>query len=341
MTWRPRRRWPRPASFWALSHGDLDDSLRVLHDHLRRIMSPVTKEFPLVAYDIWGTEDKGVEEALLAEIPFAADLGVDVLYIDAGWYEGSCRNGSGDWMTGVGNYASEDRVKFPGGLAMISKKVHAAGMKFGLWFAPRVVDSRLVGKVIPPDFVAQHDGKDIALHYSYWAPITQICPGDPKVVEHLKKMIGDAVERYDLDWVKYDNSGVTECMQPHRSRSSGRGRGLGSLARPVRNLEIPAPAIPETDDGGLRYRLRLGTHGNVPLGVRRPQQRGRGSPQRDRRQLRLSGGALWSLCPGKRGRERPGRPGYRDPQPDDRRHVDLCAPITGESAIASRCVRRT
>jgi alpha-galactosidase len=172
-------------------------------------MTPVPKDFPLVTYNIWGTEDKGVEETILAEIPLAADLGVDVLYLDAGWYEGSAKDGSGDWMTGVGNYAKEDRVKFPHGLAEMSRKVHAAGMKFGLWFAPRVVDSRLVGTVIPPDFVAKHDGQNIALHYSYWTPITQICPGDPKVVEHLKKMIGDAVERYNLDWVKYDNSGVT------------------------------------------------------------------------------------------------------------------------------------
>ena len=160
----PKASLASPRVFLGLSHGDLDDSLQVLHDHLRRIMTPLPADFPWVMYDIWGTEAKGVEETILAEIPFAAELGVEVFYLDAGWYEGSCKNGSGDWFTGVGNYAREDRVKFPHGLAEISRKVHAAGMKFGLWFAPQVVDSRLIGTVIPPEFVAKRNGRDITLH---------------------------------------------------------------------------------------------------------------------------------------------------------------------------------
>ena len=58
----PKASLASPRVFLGLSHGDIDDSLRVLHDHLRRIMTPVPKDFPWVAYDIWGTEAKGVEE---------------------------------------------------------------------------------------------------------------------------------------------------------------------------------------------------------------------------------------------------------------------------------------
>ena len=197
-----------PRVFMGLSHGDVDDSLRVLHDHLRGIMALLPKDFPWVSYDIWGTEAAGVEAGILAEIPFAAKIGVDLFYIDASWYDGSCKNGSGDWFTGVGNYGKEDRVKYPSGLAAISKKVHDAGMKFGLWFAPQVVDSSLIGTVIAPDFAARRDSQDIFLRIGDWAPITQICTGNPAVVEHLKKAMGDAVEHYGLDWVKWDNSGL-------------------------------------------------------------------------------------------------------------------------------------
>ncbi len=196
-----------PKVFLGTSHGDIDDSLRILHDHLRAIMPPLPKDFPWVAYDIWATESRGVEEAILAEIPFAAELGIELFYVDAGWYEGSDRSGSGNWFAGVGNYAREDRTKYPGGLAAISERVHAAGMKFGLWFAPQVVDEKLVGSVIPPEFVARNSGKDVRL--SIWdTPIVQICTGNPGVVEHLQKVMGDAVERYGLDWLKWDNSGL-------------------------------------------------------------------------------------------------------------------------------------
>ena len=198
---------PSAKVFLGLSHGTIDESLRALHDHMRAIMPPVPKDFPWVSYDIWATEAQGVEEAILAEIPFAAGLGVDLFYIDAGWYEGSDRSGAGNWFSGVGNYAAEDRGKYPGGLAPISKKVHDAGMKFGLWFAPQIVDAKLVGALIPREFVAQNKGSDISL--SIWnTPVVQICTGNPAVVEHLKKMMGDAVERYSLDWLKWDNSGL-------------------------------------------------------------------------------------------------------------------------------------
>ncbi len=102
--------------------------------------------------------------------------------------------------------------------------------------------------MIPPDFVAQRDGKDLSLRIGNWAPITQICLGDPKVVEHLKKVMGDAVERYDLDWIKWDNSGLAGpvCNRTDHGHGAG-GRGLGCLARPVRTLAVSSPAVPEID----------------------------------------------------------------------------------------------
>ncbi len=232
----PQASLAAPRVFLGLSHGDIDDSLRGLHDYLRRIMPPLPQDFPWVAYDIWATDATGVEAAILAEIPFAAKIGVDLFYVDASWYAGSCTNGSGDWFTGVGNYGQEDHAKFPGGLAAISRKVHAAGMKFGLWFAPQVVDAALVGTVIAADFVARRDNQDISLQNADWSPITQICTGNPKVVERLKKVMGDAVEAYGLDWIKWDNSGLPG---PVCNRTDhGHGSTDGALAALQGQYEI-------------------------------------------------------------------------------------------------------
>lgn len=251
-----------PRMFMGLSHGDVDDSLRDLHDHLRRIMTPLPKDFPWIAYNIWGTESQGVEESIIAEIPFAAKLGVELFYIDASWYEGSCKNGSGDWFTGLGNYAGEDRIKFPNGLAQISRKVHDAGMKFGLWFAPQMVDSALVGTVIPAEFVARHDNRDISLKIEGLTPITQICTGNPKVVEHLKKVMCDAVELYNLDWIKWDNSGLPGeiCNRTDHGHQSGDGalaalKGQYEIWRSLRerfpNLMLEECGYPSRLDYGL------------------------------------------------------------------------------------------
>ena len=239
--------------FLGVSHGDVDDSLRVLHDHLRRIMPPTPAHFPWVAYDIWGTEATGVEEGVLAEIPVAASLGIELFYIDAGWYDGSCKNGSGDWFSGVGNWGREDRVKYPGGLAEISKEVHAAGMKFGLWFAPQVCDSRLIGSAVPVECVAQCNGADITLTVNDWPRITQICLGNPQ--DRRISPEGDGRRRgairlglAEMGQLRTAGTGV----RPRGPRASGNRWGAGRAQRPVRNLGVSAQAVPQVDARGVR-----------------------------------------------------------------------------------------
>jgi hypothetical protein len=211
---KPGESFPSPRVFLGVSHGSLDDSLRDLHDYLREyVLPPVLPNFPWVTYNIWGTAGDGSDEtAILAEIPFVADLGVELFYVDASWYEGSCKvPGLGDWFTGLGNWHSEDFKKYPRGLAHISEKVHEAGMKFGLWFAPQMVDTDLIGGRIPESWIAQRDGKNLVTNAGKangWGSISQVCLGNPEVAEFLKKSIGGAVKRYGLDWVKWDGSGL-------------------------------------------------------------------------------------------------------------------------------------
>ena len=203
-----------PRVFLGVSHGDLDDALRDLHDYLRRyVLPPVLPEFPWVTYNIWGTSGDGSTESdILKEIPFVANLGVEVFYVDASWYKGSCKvPGLGDWFSGLGNWHSEDLLKYPRGLAYISQQVHQAGMKFGLWFAPQMVDTSLIGDRIPETWIARRDGGNLVTNpgrANGWGSITQICLGNPEVVEFLKDSIASAVKRYNLDWVKWDGSGL-------------------------------------------------------------------------------------------------------------------------------------
>ena len=103
------------------------------------------------------------------------------------WYVDSSKKGTGDWGCGLGNYA-DDRVKYPLGLASISHRVHEAGMKFGLWVGPNVVDSRIVGNAIPKLWIAQVDGKDQTLQPSGWeSPVSQVCLGCREYLDYLKK----------------------------------------------------------------------------------------------------------------------------------------------------------
>ena len=199
---------PMPGVFLSTARGDPDEAFRIAQRYIKtRIAPPTLANWPWVVYDIWGTEAEGVEQALLDEIEPAASLGVELFYVDAAWYQGSSRKGNGDWGCGLGNY-SEDREKFPKGLAHMSKQLHARGMKFGLWVGPNVVDSRLVPDRIPQRWVAQKDGQDRVLRIKDWeAPCLQVCLGCPEYVDFLKRNLSRIVPEFGLDWLKWDNSG--------------------------------------------------------------------------------------------------------------------------------------
>ncbi|MDO4307368.1 MAG: alpha-galactosidase [Eubacteriales bacterium] len=72
----------------------------------------------------------------------AADLGVEMLVLDDGWF--GERN---DDFRGLGDWTVNEK-KLGGSLAALSDKIHSLGMKFGLWIEPEMVNenSRLYEK---------------------------------------------------------------------------------------------------------------------------------------------------------------------------------------------------
>ena len=217
-----------PRVFVGLGREDLDATCRAMFDYLSGYVFPSKPaNFPWVVYDIWGTEKENVESMVLQEIDFAANLGIEHFYIDASWYEGSSKRGTGDWGFGLGRYR-DDREKYPRGLAHIASQVHQKGMKFGLWVDPVVVDQQLVPKEIPHQWVGQKDGRDNILRIPDWtSPVVHICLGNPEVVEHLKANLSRIVTEFHLDWLKWDNSGLpgqpTVCNREDHGHQKGDG----------------------------------------------------------------------------------------------------------------------
>jgi hypothetical protein len=76
--------------------------------------------YPWVVNNSWGGGMAINEELALRMIGDAADLGVEMFHVDAGWFREV-----GDWYP--------NPQKFPNGLAVIADAAHKRGMKFGLW----------------------------------------------------------------------------------------------------------------------------------------------------------------------------------------------------------------
>jgi hypothetical protein len=227
-----------PISFFVLAKGDSDDAGNEVFRYLKRyVFQAPLPDSPLVTYCIWLTE-KNSEESLLRELKLAKRVGFDVFYHDATWYEGaSVAPGMNDWTLGLGGYQENNKEKFPHGRRDLSDAVHAMGLKFGLWVDPGNVDAaRVESGEIPQDWLAMIDDKTIGTTHPSLAPTRQLRLGDPKVVAWIEKQLGDIIEKWHLDWIKWDPSSTIsyECNRTDH----GHGKTDGAYAAYRGRMEI-------------------------------------------------------------------------------------------------------
>ena len=170
---------------------------------------------PLVAYNTWFTYGTGIDEnSMRAEIESAADLGIELFVVDAGWYPSG--SDPSDFTTGLGVW-EEDRERFPSGLRALSDLAHERGMKFGIWVEPERVDMQTVGKpgLARERWLAMSNGRYTPDVPNRQAPAAQICLAAPEardwVIERLTRLIDDVHPDYlklDINlWVNCDRGG--------------------------------------------------------------------------------------------------------------------------------------
>jgi hypothetical protein len=76
--------------------------------------------YPLVVNNSWGGGMDVNEDVARRMIRDAAELGIEMFHVDAGWFRAV-----GDWYP--------NPQKFPHGLAVVADEAHQRGLKFGLW----------------------------------------------------------------------------------------------------------------------------------------------------------------------------------------------------------------
>lgn len=197
--------------FLGFFRGGIDDAAIRSHEFVRKfLLRPRPANFPWTQYNTWFAYYTNLDEQVLKrEVDAAAALGLEVFYIDAGWYDGSVKEGDFSW--GLGSWR-EDRQKFPSGLAAFADYVHSKGMKFGLWVEPERVDLRYTG-------TGQEVSRDwLAPGTAFDAPpppgipqSAQVCLGHPEARAWMKAWLTRVVRDYKLDWLKWDNNFWMSC----------------------------------------------------------------------------------------------------------------------------------
>jgi alpha-galactosidase len=203
-----------PRRFVGFYKTDLDNATNASHNFARQyLLRPRPSNFPWTQFNTWFTYYTDLNEDILKrEVDIAAELGLEVFYVDAGWYEGSPSRA--DFSFGLGSWR-ENRAKFPSGLAAFSKYVHSKGLKFGLWVEPERVDLDYVGPDtgIQKEWLSPWSDFDNA-RATDLPRMGQICLGHAEARAWMKDMLARLVRDYQLDWLKWDNNVWFPCNPP-------------------------------------------------------------------------------------------------------------------------------
>ena len=98
------------------------------------------------------------QESLTGLMKEAKDLGVDMFLLDDGWFgnkypRSNDRAGLGDWEA--------TRDKLPGGIPALVSAAGEAGVKFGIWIEPEMVNPKSELYEKHPDWVIEQDRKSV------------------------------------------------------------------------------------------------------------------------------------------------------------------------------------
>lgn len=223
------------------------------------VMAAVRQErpySPLVTYNTWFTYGTAIDEASMrAEIESAADLGVELFVVDAGWYPTGAD--PSDFTTGLGVWEA-DKARFPNGLRPLSDLAHARGMKFGIWVEPERVDLQTVGKpgLARERWLAKAGGRYDPNVPNTEAVSAQICLAEPEARDWIVERLTSLVDDVQPDYLKWDNNMWVNCDRATHKHGTSDGnfahnRALQGILAGLRQ-RYPALLIENCSGGGNR-----------------------------------------------------------------------------------------
>ena len=134
------------------------------------------------------------DETIKMAADSAADLGVELLVIDDGWFgkRNNDRTSLGDW------FVNEEKIKC--GLKELCEYVNSKGLMLGIWFEPEMIspESELIKK--HPEWVMQINGRKPTL--SRWQLMLDLT--NPQVCDYIYDCIADVLKNTNIEYIKWD-----------------------------------------------------------------------------------------------------------------------------------------
>ncbi|MBQ7915632.1 MAG: alpha-galactosidase [Firmicutes bacterium] len=156
---------------------------------------------PLLINNWEGTYFDFDEEKIYNIAKDASELGIEMLVLDDGWFgaRNHDRAGLGDW------YVNENKLR--GGLGLLTQRIHALGMKFGLWFEPEMINPDSDLYRAHPDWCLQVAGRPMSLGRNQYV----LDMSRPDVRDYLFERMDTILNEAQIEYIKWDfNRNITE-----------------------------------------------------------------------------------------------------------------------------------
>lgn len=131
---------------------------------------------------------------LLKSAEQAKKLGIELFVLDDGWF--GARNSD---RAGLGDY-EVNRKKLPGGMKRFADHVRAAGLDFGLWFEPEMVNEDSDLYRAHPEYAVTLPGKNPTL--GRHQRVLDLCK--PEVQDYIVENVSKILDEAQISYVKWD-----------------------------------------------------------------------------------------------------------------------------------------
>jgi alpha-galactosidase len=193
-------------TFVSVHQGDYFQTLKQYGEMLRckglEFAKPVDAAFE-PSWCAWGYMREFTIDEILGTIPKVKSLGIKWVTIDDGYQQAE-----GDWHVNT--------KKFPRGDAQMKAlvdKLHEAGLKVMLWWAPLAADPN--SKLLESNPVMKSLTADGAPHYITWWDAYYLSPSFEKTRQHTREMLDLFFNQWGVDGLKMDGQHLNAVPADH------------------------------------------------------------------------------------------------------------------------------
>ena len=206
-----------PEFIFTTSSTGVGQASRNLHDWARRYQVNMGMGDRLSLLNNWENTGFDFDQKSLAELmKDAKDLGVDMFLLDDGWFANKYPRkddhaGLGDWDV--------THSKLPEGIPGLVRDAKAAGVKFGIWVEPEMVNPKSELFEKHHDWVIQQPNRETY----YYRNQLVLDISNPKVQDYVFGVVDRIMtENPDVAYFKWDcNSPITNIYSPYHKANQG------------------------------------------------------------------------------------------------------------------------